>query len=742
MFIARKRASTTDERSRSVDTQDPFPASEVPVGGAMLNPLVASLGSTAVGGTVAVLDTSSVGYGSFVARDMSDHYRFSAKPGQTYTLVVSTDSSNGNIRTNAFADYFDLYFEDGTGSRLTAGFQVKELDLRTKLVEYTVPGTGTAEVPLYVQIDNALGQPFEYAVALFQKSAAPRIQTQVTELANGTFRVVFESDQVLFNARPRVDRITVEGGVLGSLVRSADGRSYSGVFTPKVPGEAGTIQALTGSFFNVAGDPNLDGDEADNAARLLVDQEAPTVLGLNLVGPGLGLDADAASPYLLTVQFSEAVRQFGLDDLTVVGGVATAIRGSGSRYEVDIQRNNESREIVVTVKAGGYTDVSPKANPSTKEAQVVFQPDLEAPNSALFSAKAELQPGERARVELSFTERVLGLTEAQLEVLGGAVVEGSLRALDATGMRWAFDIEADDDEVLTPDVVVQLRNFEAITDKAGNAVLPPMTLTFAGSMFYVPEAATADDRGVTFRAVVRTDHTDLRMLLQDEDEQTPDIELGLASAGADPLTLPLVALDLPASGRLVVENGVATRGLGLRLSLGSDSGDELAVGDADDQGEPMVIYGFGGDDILREGTGQSTLLGGDGVDRYELTPGVDSTVVIFETGAPLTRVLGGTSSVIGAVPVVGDLFTGFDLVLGFDAADGGDQLHFLRTEDTVLQTVRGVYDPDSGVFAVDAGGADVMLFTDRDGGTLGRPDPGEPAVVVVGAAAVMADLGG
>ena len=269
MYIARKNASTTDERSKGIDSQDPFAVSEIPVAGAIVNPLVASVTQQVADATVAQLNTSTVGYGAFGGNDLTDHYKFTAKKDTVYTLIVSTDSSNGNIRTEAYADYFDIYFEDAAGNRVTADFQIKELDLYTKLVEYKAPADGT----YYVQIDNAFEKPFEYAIALYDKGQAPKIAVSSQAIDGGLYRVIFTSDIDLSATRPRVDRIEVSGGTLGSFTRMADGKGYTAVFTPKAASMADgalepMVKVLSGAFFSMAGDLNLDGDEANNVVRI------------------------------------------------------------------------------------------------------------------------------------------------------------------------------------------------------------------------------------------------------------------------------------------------------------------------------------------------------------------------------------------------------------------------------------------------------------------------------------------
>jgi hypothetical protein len=740
MFFARKRTSTTDERSLGIDTLDPFAASEVPVAGAILNPQVAPLTRTLANAAVATLDTNSIGYGSFGGQDLTDHFRFNATPGKTYTLVVSTDSSNGNIRTDAFADYFDLYFEDANGVRLTADFQVKDLDLRTKLVEFTVPGTGTTAVPLYVQVDNALQKPFEYAIALFDKAAAPRIGVQATEQAAGRFLVTFTSDQVLVNSRPRVDRIEVEGGTLSTLVRSADGKFYTATFTPSADSKlAPRVKALSGSFFNVAGDPNLDGDDANNGASLAPDKTPPAVAQMTLVGPGLGMPAALTVPYTLSITFTEAVEAFDLTDVSIEGGVATRVQrvdaSGGTVWEVQVERTGNSRSISATVKAGGYNDLSPSKNKSVAPATVSFFPDLDSPEASLRSAKVELQPGERATVILTFTERVLGLDESKLGVEGGTLIKGSLRAVDSTGQRYAFDVEADADEVGTPDVTVLLLDSERITDAQGNPVLPPMTLTLFGALFYLTAPATADEFGVTLNTVNRTEGATFTLNLLTGQPGEEPIELGVGTSLPEGSTVPLPAQATVVSGDVVAHAGGVHRAAGLRLTLGTDGDDELVATTGE---HPLALFGFDGRDVLREaGEGPLTLVGGTGVDLYELSVGAGEGVTVIEGGSPLVSGLGASLNATGALPVLGDIFAGFDLVLGFNAADGADTLRFLRAEDTPLMKVRGVYDPSTGTFSVDASGFDVMLFTDEPGGRKGRPDVGENAVVVVGVAAVM-----
>lgn len=367
MFIARKNASTVDERSKGIDSIDPFTLSNAPLVGAPANQFLGSVASPVVGSAVAQLNTTTIGYGAFGGNDSSDHYRFAAQPSTTYTLIVSTDSANGNIRTDGYADYFDIYFEDSAGTRLTADFQIKELDLRTKMVEFTVPATAAANSTYYVQVDNAFEKPFEYAIALVEKALTPAISVESKANPDGTYLVTFLANMDLSTTRPRVDRIEVAGGTLGSLARGADGKSYSAIVAPTADSTVDlTVRALTGAFFSRNGDPNVDGEQADNFKVIKAyvpplppqDMKAPVLLSIK---PDAAL-LPGQTATTIRFEFDEEVKDFNDDDITVEGGALSEFSGSGKVYSAKlvVATDNTAGNVKVTV-GKDYRDVAGNA---------------------------------------------------------------------------------------------------------------------------------------------------------------------------------------------------------------------------------------------------------------------------------------------------------------------------------------------------------------------------------------------
>lgn len=502
MFIARKSASTTDERSKIVDSQDPFATSAVPVAGAIVNPVVAPATSAAADATVGVLNTESIAYGAFGNADSSDHYKFAATPGKTYTLVVTTDRANPNIKTDGFADYFDIYFESSTGARLTTGAQIKQLDLRTKLVEFTVPANAAPNSTYFVQIDNALGKPFEYAIGLYDKSVAPKIEVtsrEVTTAAGTTYEVTFTSDIALFEVRPSLERIEVTGGTLTSPVLGADKKSFVSTFTPTgtpaANGALGTVKVLTGAFFSATGNPNLDGGEANNLSTVMMDTTPPKLLSIT---PSSTLLAANSTP-TLTFKFSEAVQGFDLRDITVTGGSLSNLQGSGDTYTATLTRTagSTSPTVTVTVNPGDYTDLSARKNASTEAFSKTVDFDIKAPVAKITSAKSTISAGESVTLTISFDEPVQGFELKDLTVTEGGKLE-NLTALDGSGKLYAVTFTPVATQARKTSVTVSVQD-GSLTDLAGNAFKFTSTATLNQSVTYTQSvlAMTTSDNKLT-----------------------------------------------------------------------------------------------------------------------------------------------------------------------------------------------------------------------------------------------------
>lgn len=670
MFIARKNASTVDERSKGIDSQDPFIASEIPVAGAIVNPLIGSVTRAVADTAVAQLNTTTVGYGGFGGNDLTDHYKFTAKPGTTYTLIVSTDSANGNIRTDGYADYFDIYFEDSAGTRVTADFQIKELDLRTKMVEFTVPATAAANSTYYVQVDNAFEKPFEYAIALFDKALTPAISVESKANADGTYLVTFLANMDLSTTRPRVDRIEVAGGALGSLVRGADGKSYSATLTPAADSTVDlTVRALTGAFFSRNGDPNVDGEQADNFKLIKAyvppappkDEKAPVLLS---VQPDGELQ-EGQTVTTIRFEFDEDVKEFSGDDITVFGGALSEFTGSGKSYsaKLTLESGNGSGDVKVTV-GKDYRDAAGNA------------PAMSFETTVKFKLKPVDPPPDTGG--------------------GGGGGDGGGNAGGDPNVPMGLAVAQE----ATPNPAdTQAVNFK-VTHSQADALL---TVFLDADGLALPlgepaKAATLGSLSLVAQGVVTTGE-----LMITDGAVNEDGTLTLTGdQSALPLNLVLVL------GTDVVEG----------LQTGADS---LSV--ATDL--PSALYGFGGDDVLVEGANTVVINGGSGVDRIELTPSQGATVV-EDMGSPVT--LDFLFSLGGLFPA----YFGFDLITGFDV--GTDTFRFTGKTFAEHKTVVGVYDTLTLNFTPDATGSDLMVFLDIEGNTPDQIDEGEPAVVIVGAA--------
>ena len=200
--------------------------------------------------------------------------------------------------------------------------------------------------------------------------------------------------------------LSVTGGSVTSL--SGSGSSYTAAIRPDPAGTSVSVSVPADAAADAAG----HGNTASAAFTVAVDLTAPSVA---IGGPS----RPQPGSFTLTVTFSEPVTGFDRADLSVTGGSATSLSGTGSTYTAAILPAGNG-SLTVSVPADAAVDAAGHGN--TASAAYTVSADLSGPAVAI-SGPSRPQPGSFT-VTVTFTESVTGFETADLSVTNGSVTSG------------------------------------------------------------------------------------------------------------------------------------------------------------------------------------------------------------------------------------------------------------------------------------------------------------------------------
>ena len=207
-----------------------------------------------------------------------------------------------------------------------------------------------------------------------------------------------------------VGDLTVVGGTVTDL-KSTDG-GKTGTFTP-TPGYTGeaSVTVKPDSYTDLNGNKGSGG--SDTAP---VDTAAPSVV-VNIVDDQLTVGETSS----VTFTFSEKVKDFEVDDLTVVGGTVTGLTTSdgGKTWTGTFTPTpGYTGEASVTVKPDSYTDLNGNKGSGGSDTAPV---DTAAPSVVVNIVDDQLTVGETSSVTFTFSEKVKDFEVDDLTVVGGTV---------------------------------------------------------------------------------------------------------------------------------------------------------------------------------------------------------------------------------------------------------------------------------------------------------------------------------
>ena len=239
----------------------------------------------------------------------------------------------------------------------------------------------------------------------------------------------------------------VAGGTLSNFAGA--GTSYSFDITPPLASTTPvTIDVYANSVSDAAGNGN-----AATQAVVAIDTVSPTVSITPPAGTQSGL-------FNAGITFSEAVTGFVATDVTVVGGTASNLAGSGASYTMDITPDaGLAGNLTIDVYANVAQDAASNGNSPAPQAIVPI--DTKKPTVTVY--KPSGTQNTAFTVDVIFNENVTGLTLSDFIVTGGT--PSNIYALGGSPWYYRFTITPNTNSIA--DITIDLPANSAI-DPVGN----------------------------------------------------------------------------------------------------------------------------------------------------------------------------------------------------------------------------------------------------------------------------------
>lgn len=236
--------------------------------------------------------------------------------------------------------------------------------------------------------------------------------------------------------------LTAENGTLTSLT-SKDGVIWTALFTPTANvSDTSNVIRLGSNYSDLAG--NLGA--AASSAYYAVDTKPKDIIrptaSIALSDQVLGVGEKA----VVTIKFSEAVKNFTLDDLTAENGTLSGLYSKDSVtwtavFTPMVKVSDTSNLIWL---GGNYSDLAGNAGTAISSAN--YTVDTKAPTvSSIKFGKASLYKGESSDVTITFSERVEKFDVKDIFLSGGSLT--SLKSIDG-GLTWKAVFTVDKSAVI------------------------------------------------------------------------------------------------------------------------------------------------------------------------------------------------------------------------------------------------------------------------------------------------------
>jgi hypothetical protein len=290
--------------------------------------------------------------------------------------------------------------------------------------------------------------------------------------------------------------VQAPNGTLSTLSSADGGINWTGTFTPD-SGNNSTMNQLSLGLSGIA-------DLANNPAQggtffsgyYAIDTAAPTAtIGISDTALHIGTTPT------VSIDFSEAVSGFDVEDLTVSHGTLSALTSTdGLHWTATLTPDAgvQSNANLITLNNAGVTDTAGNAVSGTV-ASPNYTIDTQRPTATITLSDSALKAGDTAQVTIAFNEAVTGLSNNDVTVANGTL--STLSSSDE-GITWTGTFIPSQSAAAATNVIT-LDN-TAVMDAAGNhgagttdsanyaidSVAPTATMTLSDTDLKTGETAT------------------------------------------------------------------------------------------------------------------------------------------------------------------------------------------------------------------------------------------------------------
>ncbi len=425
-------------------------------------PDVAGLFDDLGGNLIGILDGSTgfttstlVGTGASPINPLLGPLADNGGPTDTLALLAGSPALNAGIPANIPADTFDL---DGNSNT-------------TEPIPFDQRGPGFL---------RAIGT---VDIGAYELQKAVSITPLAASLPEGTGAGTTAFTFTVSRTGDTTGDVTMDYAVTGSGANPANAADFGGTLPSGQitinDGDSSTILTI-----QVSRDALAELDETfivtlsnpDNGFIVTGTPATGTILNDDLLTVTLNqaagqLDPTNTSPVNFTVVFSEPVTGFATGDVSLTGtagattGTVTEVApNDGTTFSVAVTGMTQTGTVIATIQAAMALSAGNAGNEASTSTDNTVTYDITAPTAGVVVANTALSIGATSPVTFTFSEPVIGFTNADLSVANGAL--STVASADG-GITWtatltpAANVE-DASNVITLDLT-------GVSDLAGNA---------------------------------------------------------------------------------------------------------------------------------------------------------------------------------------------------------------------------------------------------------------------------------
>lgn len=303
----------------------------------------------------------TVDVGAAVAQDAAGNANTAAAG---YSINSDVTAPTAEITSGATDPVSGSFTVTVTFSEVVTGFDLNDLTVgngtasdlgSTSANVYTATITPAADGPVTVDVAAAAAQDAagnanvaatQFSITNDVKAPTVAITTSATDPVSGAFTVFFTFSEGVTEFG--LDDITVDNGAASAL-ESTSASVYAATITPVADGPV-TVDVAAEAAQDVAGNGNM----AATQFSIMNDGTAPTVILSTAT-------AEVTGPFTITATFSEVVRGFTADDISIGNGAISDFSGSDMVFTATVTPVTIG-EIVMSIAAGAADDLAGNAS--------------------------------------------------------------------------------------------------------------------------------------------------------------------------------------------------------------------------------------------------------------------------------------------------------------------------------------------------------------------------------------------